>query len=417
MKISYKKLILLALLPFSLNATTLEEIMQITLKNNANIKAMDYDVASKKETLKSVSNTMNPTINLGANYSKLDLDTRSSQVGATSTGYLKFGVDLYDGGKNSSIKRQKSFELQSTKFGKETSIKEILLQVVQLFYGIKTVDENIKAYEDKSKALNAEYKREKQKYDLKMVTIDEVLKLQSEYESNQYIIEDLKYQRDDLYQNLSLLVGAHISSIDNSKLPDLKNIKYKQSTYIQSLQSSLKAANENIKQISAIKKPKIRLEDSINIYHYDDYDKRVLKDLPDQQNQLMLSFNLNLYDSSTSNKKQSAMLAKLVKQEQLNYAKSKDMVLFDLAKKKLSTQKAKINSAKSALKMANSVYDIILTKYQNGIVDNITYLDALSKKTINRALYNQALNNYEIAKANYYFSSGVDYREVLKIKF
>ncbi len=417
MKISYKKLILLALLPFSLNATTLEEIMQITLKNNANIKAMDYDVASKKETLKSVSNTMNPTINLGANYSRLDLDTRSSQVGATSTGYLKFGVDLYDGGKNSSIKKQKSFELQSTKFGKETSIKEILLQVVQLFYGIKTVDENIKAYEDKSKALNAEYKREKQKYDLKMVTIDEVLKLQSEYESNQYIIEDLKYQRDDLYQNLSLLVGAHISSIDNSKLPDLKNIKYKQSTYIQSLQSSLKAANENIKQISAIKKPKIRLEDSINIYHYDDYDKRVLKDLPDQQNQLMLSFNLNLYDSSTSSKKQSAMLAKLVKQEQLNYAKSKDRVLFDLAKKKLSTQKAKINSAKSALKMANSVYDIILTKYQNGIVDNIAYLDALSKKTINRALYNQALNNYEIAKANYYFSSGIDYQKVLKINF
>ena len=416
MKILYK-ISLLVILPFSLNATSLKEIMQITLKNNLNIKAMDYDVASKKETLKSVSSTMNPTINLGANYSRLDLDTRSSQVGATSTGYLKFGIDLYNGGKNSSIKRQKSFELQSSKFGKETSIKEILLQVVQLFYGIKTVDENIKAYEDKSHALNAEYKREKQKYDLKMVTIDEVLKLQSEYESNRYIIEDLKYQRDDLYQNLSLLVGIHISSIDNSKLPDLKNLKYRPSTYIQSLQSNLKAVNENIKQISTIKKPKIRLEDSINIYHYDDYDKRVLKDLPDSQNQLMLSFNLNLYDTSTSSKKQSAMLAKLVKQEQLNYAKSKDRVLFDLAKKKLSTQKAKINSAKSALKMANSVYDIILTKYQNGIVDNITYLDALSKKTINRALYNQALNNYEIAKANYYFSSGVDYQEVLKTKF
>jgi outer membrane protein TolC len=67
--------------------------------------------------------------------------------------------------------------------------------------------------------------------------------------------------------------------------------------------------------------------------------------------------------------------------------------------------------------MANSVYDIILTKYQNSIVDNIAYLDALSKKTTNQALYNQALNNYEIAKANYYFSSGVDYKEVLKMKF
>jgi len=413
MKTLYK-IVLLAILPFSLNATSLKEAMQSTLKNNTNIKAMDYDIASKKETLKSVENTLNPTINLGANYNRLDLDTRLTQVGATSTGYLKFGVDLYDGGKNNSIKRQKSFEVESAKFSKKASEKEMLLQVVQLFYGIKTVDANIEAYEEKSKTLNAQYKREKQKYDLKMITIDEVLKLQSEYESNRYIIEDLKYQRDELYQNLSLLAGKKITHIDNSKLPNIQNLKYKQSDNIKALQSNLKVIDENIRQISAIKKPKIKLEDTVSIYHYNDYNEGLLKDLPDQQNQLMLSFSLNLYDSSTSSKKQSAMLAKLVKQEQLNYAKSKDKVLFDLAKKKLATQKAKIDSAKSALKMANSVYDIILTKYQNGIVDNITYLDALSKKTINRALYNQALNNYEIAKANYYFNSGVDYQEVLK---
>ncbi len=416
MKILYK-IVLLVTLPFSLNATSLKEIMQITLKNNLNIKAMDFDIASKKETLKSVANTLNPTINLGANYNKLDLDTRSSQVGTTLSGYLKFGVDLYDGGKNDSIKRQKGLEVESAKLGKKASMKEILLQVVQLFYGIKMVDENIKAYEDKSKTLSAQYRREKQKYDLKMITIDEVLKLQSEYESNLSIIEDLKYQRDELYQNLSLMAGKKITHIDNSKLPNIQNLKYKPSENIEALKSNLKAIDEGINQISAIKKPKIKLEDTINIYNYNDYNKAVLKDLPDQQNQLMLSFSLNLYDSSTSSKKQSAMLAKLVKKEQLNYAKSKEKIAFDLARKKLLTQKAKINSAKSALEMANSVYDIILTKYQNGIVDNIAYLDALSKKTTNRALYNQALNNYEIAKANYYFSSGVDYQKVLKMKF
>ena len=416
MKILYK-IVLLVILPFSLNATSLKEIMQITLKNNLNIKAMDFDIASKKETLKSVANTLNPTINLGANYNKLDLDTRSSQVGATLSGYLKFGVDLYDGGKNDSIKRQKGFEVESAKLGKKASTKEILLQVVQLFYGIKMVDENIKAYEDKSKTLSAQYRREKQKYDLKMITVDEVLKLQSEYESNRYIIEDLKYQKDELYQNLSLIAGKKITHIDNSKLPNIQNLKYKPSENIEALKSNLKAIDEGINQISAIKKPKIKLEDTISIYNYNDYNKAVLKDLPDQQNQLMLSFSLNLYDSSTSSKKQSAMLAKLVKKEQLNYAKSKEKIAFDLARKKLLTQKAKIDSAKSALEMANSVYDIILTKYQNGIVDNIAYLDALSKKTTNRALYNQALNNYEIAKANYYFSSGVDYQKVLKMKF
>jgi outer membrane protein TolC len=64
--------------------------------------------------------------------------------------------------------------------------------------------------------------------------------------------------------------------------------------------------------------------------------------------------------------------------------------------------------------MGESVYEIVKLKYQNGIVDNITYLDALSKKVYNLALYRQALNDYEIAKANYYFASGVEYKEVLK---
>jgi len=414
MKNLYKKIIIFTLLTLTLNASTLKEIMQMTLKNNVNIKSMKYDIDSKKETLKSVSNIFNPTISVGANYNKLDLDVRLSQVGATSMGYMKFGVDLYDGGKNSSIKKQKAHELQSTELNTDTYTKEILLQVVTLFYQIKTIEENLVAYKDKSKSLYAEYKRMKQKYDIQMITIDEVYKLQSAYESNKYIIEELKYQKYSLYQNLSLLVGKKVASADDSKLPEMLNLKYRTSTNIQSLKSNLNAINENINQIAAIKKPKIRVEDSINIYSYNDYDERILRDLPDQQNQIMLSFSLNLYDSSSSNKKQSAILAKMAKKEQLNYAISKEKIAFSLAAKKLATQKAKIDSVKSALDMAVSVYDIILTKYQNGVVDNITYLDALSKKTINKSLYIQALNNYEIAKANYYFSSGVSYKKMME---
>lgn len=140
MKKIYKQLIICTLLPFTLNASTLKEIMQMTLKNNTNIKSMNYDIDSKEETLKSVSNIFNPTINIGVNYNKLDLDVRSSQVGTTTMGYLKLGVDLYDGGKNSSIKKQKAYELQSTKLSTNALTKEILLQVTTLFYQIKTVD-------------------------------------------------------------------------------------------------------------------------------------------------------------------------------------------------------------------------------------------------------------------------------------
>jgi len=65
--------------------------------------------------------------------------------------------------------------------------------------------------------------------------------------------------------------------------------------------------------------------------------------------------------------------------------------------------------------MGDSVYDMVKIKYQNGIVDNIAYLDALSKKIYNSALYKQALNDYEIAKVNYYFWSGVEYKKILEL--
>ncbi len=413
----YRKLILLTVIPFSLSASSLKDIMHVALENSTTIKSMNYDIQAKEQTLKSVSNTLNPTINIGANYNRLDLDVRSTQVGSTTNGYIKFGIDLYDGGRNNSIKKQKKYELDSTKLSVKNSTKEILLQVVTLFFQIKTVDETIKSYEEKSKSLEAEYRREKNKYDINMVTIDEVLKLQSEYESNNYTIEDLKYQRDSLYENLSLLVGVKITSLDDSKLPEVSNIEYRVSSNIKSLQKNIQAINENISLVNATKKPKIKIEDSVSIYHYGNYNESILKDLPDTQNQFMISFSLNLYDSSTASKKESAMLAKLAKNEQLNYEMKKEKIAFNLAKRKLSTQMIKIKSAKSAMEMGDSVYEIILTKYKNGIVDNIAYLDALSKKTTNRALYIQALNNYEIAKANYYFTSGIDYEKVINMNF
>jgi outer membrane protein TolC len=131
----------------------------------------------------------------------------------------------------------------------------------------------------------------------------------------------------------------------------------------------------------------------------------------------MLSLSYNLYDTSSKQKKQVAFLQKQAQKEQLEQLKKQEKINFELAKLKLSIQKSKIVSSKSALDMANSLFDIIKTKYQNDVVDNITYLDALSKKTINFALYKQALYDYEVAKANYYFASGIDYKKVLDMEF
>ncbi len=414
MNILYK-IVIFALLSIGLEATSLKELINITLKNSNNIKAMNYLVKSKEQSLKSVSNIYSPTLNIGASYTKLDIDVPYNRVGSTAVGFAKFEMSLYDGGKNEAIKRQKRYEFDTAKFDKNAYTKELLRQVITLFFQTKNIEANLLAYNEKQKALTAELKRAKQKYDIKMVTLDEVLKFKSALEANRYLIEELKYQKIDILKNISLLVGKNITKLDATKLPDISHLQYRPSSHIKSLKSGLKSAEENIKLSQVIKKPKIKLEDSISRYEYSNYNSNILKDLPDTQNQFALTFSLNLYDTVSKHKKESAMLAKLSKKEELNYALSKEKTLFELSKRKLQTKLLKINSAKEALAAAKSVYKIIKTKYQNGIVDNIAYLDALSKMTTAKAQYLTSKNEYEIAKVDYYFNSGRDYKEILQI--
>ena len=415
MNILYKKVILIFLLSLNLSATSLKSILYMTLQNNDNIKAINYEIESKKQTLKSVSNIFMPTLKVGANYSKINGDLPANAIGSTTLGFLKFNAVLYNGGKNVAIKKIKHYQLNSARLNANYTKKDILLQDITLFYQIKTIEESIKAYKEKSKSLYSQYKRRKTKYDIGMLTIDDVLRLKSEYESNKYIIDELEYQKESLYQNLSLLCGKRIKSIDNSKIKDIPHLKYRASSAIKALQEGVKIANENINIAKAAKRPKVTVEDSLNVYKYANYNKNVFKDLPSTQNKVTLNFSMTILDSSTSAKKESAILSKLEKSTQLNYAIKKEKIAFNLAIKKLYTQKKKIYSAKSALNMANSAYKIIKTKYKNGVVDNITYLDALSKKIMYQTLYKQALNNYEIAKANYYFSSGLSYKDIFKM--
>ena len=409
----FSQILLVSSLVVSSNATTLQEILNATLQNNENLKAIDIQNNSLQKSYESVKNIYNPNLNVGINYLRLDRDTREVQVGATTTAFAKLTVSLYDGGKSSALKKQKEYQLHSAQVGADTTRKATLLQAITLFFQTKTVEENIKVFQEKSTALKAQYARVKTKYDIKMTTIDEVLKLKSEYESTQYLLEELKYKKEELLQNLSIVSNMEITTLEGSSLPKYKDVEYKESPAIEAFKLSLKAKEEGVKVISSVNYPQLKVEDSFNFYDYQDYNEKMLKDLPEKQNQLMLTLTYNLFNSSSSHKEEALKLEKLASDEKLSYIKRQEKMKFNLAIKELTTMQHKINSLKSAVEMGNTVYDMVQVKYQNGIVDNITYLDALSKKAYNNALYQQALNDYEIAKANYYLTSGIDYKKVL----
>lgn len=413
----YNKFLIILLATISINAQNLKEILQLTINNNQNIQASKLIQNSQLNEYKSTKNIFNPSLNVGANLNILSGDVSVRQVGTTMVGFVKASINIYDGGKNSAIKTQKLYDYRASQNSTYYLSRQLLLRSVTIFFQIKSIQAQIQAYENKSKTLIAQVAKEELKYKISMSTEDILLKFKAELATNDYTITELNYQVNNLLQNLSLIAGVPIVTLDDTVLPELSNLSFKPSNNIEVQENSIKSIDQNIKILKSSKRPQISISDSYNIYSYEDYDDTILSNLPSQQNQLMFSINFNLFDASYSSKLQSAILAKQAKIQNLNYLKDQEKMNFILTEQRLKTIKSKIKAIKSSVEMANKVFEIIEEKYQNSIVDNITYLDALNKKTTNEALLSQVFYEYEIAKANYYFSSGIDYRDVLKYKF
>ncbi|AZV46665.1 hypothetical protein C3L23_05060 [Nautilia sp. PV-1] len=396
------------------NAVDLKVLITDTLKNNQNLKADRYYQEAKQKSFQSVRNIYNPKLTGGLNYNRLDLDVRNTQVVNTAAAFVKFSMDLYDGGKNRALKNQKLYEYKAQKYQNISNVNQTILNVVTLYFNLKTIKENIEVYKEKGRALKAQYERIKSKYDLKMATQEDVLKLKSEYEANLYTIEELKYQKMQLIKNIELYSGVKVSRLDTSVIPDT-NVKYSTTSDIKALEENLKASEESINIAKSSKKPQLKIEDTLSYYRYSDYNEKLLSDLPDKQNQLNISLTFNIFDTSTKSKVESSKYIKLATASRLEFAKKQAKTDFELARQKLLTQKEKIKSLQSAVDMANSVYNTVKIKYENGLVDNITYLDALSKKIYYIALYKQAQNELQIIKMEYYLKSGIDYKKLLSL--
>jgi outer membrane protein TolC len=133
------------------------------------------------------------------------------------------------------------------------------------------------------------------------------------------------------------------------------------------------------------------------------------------QNKIALVAQMRLYDNGVNKRQKEAIyLKKQALQEQINHQLLEEKVRYKLAIDRLKTASINIQSAKSAFNSAKSAYKTIKAKFDAGIVDQVTYLDSLSQKTASIARYKKSLNDYEIAKANYYFRSNKNIKGFIK---
>jgi outer membrane protein TolC len=405
--------LLFLLLPAFVGAQTLESLLDFAKQNNKLLEAQTLTKQAKQKELDAQQSSYYPTVDVGAFYQSLDERT-PMVAGDIYSGYAKAGLDIYDGGKRSALVNQKSSEFKASTYDESELKKSISLQIVQDFYAINSLNSARKAMEEANNSLKSQLARVSAFYEAKLATKDEVDRLQSAYDTNVYNIEALKLDILTLKQRMELQLGKKIDSLEESHFKEMFFESYESVDALKSLESSRDALRSSADSLDSVYYPQVRLEDTYSLYGYNDTDASHPEGL-DNQNKIMLSANFRLYDGGVvAQNKQAVELNAEALSKRIAYKNDEQKMNYELARARISTSKIKIQSAKSALKAANSAFETIEKKYSAGIVDNVAYLDALASQTNAVSLYETSRNDLEIAYAFYYYYSGKNIEEFLQ---
>lgn len=385
-------------------------------KENELIKAKEISIKAKQERVDAAKSAYWPTVDVGASHSSLSPNSVVSP-GETSSAFATISLDLYDGGRKSAELRGKRYEHEASLFEKSAFEKSITLDIVRHYYGIKKLKATLQALQERATELGAQIKRVKKFKEAGLSTQEEVDKLQSEYDSNDYTIANTKLALVTSEENLYLLSGLPAKHLKKNYFVEPRNVQYEVFENIKMLQANANAIGENSNAIDAGYKPQVTLSDTYNKSHFNDtvsitgFDGLLL----DHQNKLMVSVNMRLFDNGRMSKKSEAVkYQQMALLSEIDYAEKEQHMNFTLARKSLETTRTKLKSAKSALKAATSTYRVLKQKFEVGLVDNIAFLDALSEKTLAYARYKETIYDYEIGKSIYYYYAGKSPREFIR---
>lgn len=414
------RILWLTLLPLSVWAQTygLTSLIDHAGKSNPAIEATRLQSKGKMMEVEAAKSAFWPTLDIGASYTRNTPNALTSP-GEISNGYINAAVDLYDGGRKQALLNAKRHLQTASLFEQEAFSKSVTLKIIDGYYTAYKLQAMLAALYGQSKELKAQLERIRRFNAAGLATQEDIDKLVAVYENNNYLIESMKLQLETTYENLRLESGLDVSALAQNTIVEPGKTVFEPYEKTKILKANADAMGENAKAAAAGYLPQVALQ---NTYNRTDYDKLYSAPgfdtgsmLLDHQNKTMLTMNMRVFDNGKMDKEREALkYQKLALESQQAYARQEQEMQFRLAGKNLSTNRAKLKSAGSELKAAQSAYRSVVQKFENGLVDNVAYLDALNNQTLAKAQYDETRYDYEIAKSIYYYYAGKDPREYVQ---
>jgi outer membrane protein TolC len=407
-----KKLYFIFLTPLFLYSQNLEELVNLSIQNKL-VDSSIQNLDSIKDEYRSVKSGYLPSLDVGAGHSITDNET-ASLAKNSSKAYASLNYVLYDGGKKSDIYDSYESTIKSADESVLALKNEIALNVINYYYDYLS---NISKKEAKIKEieqLDSQLQRLSRFLDAGTTTEDEVQKIISRLENAKVVLQEIELNMQTIVHNLEYITGQEVNIQSGSSISEFKNDNEKDLRFdLKSIEFDLQTKLANSRSEKSAYLPTITLDNTYT-YYDNNYEGNYSNDL-EHQNILSANLKWNLFSfGKTKYKYESKYKEYLSEKSKFEYEKNKADTDLKLALKAYDISKLKIKSAEANVKAADATFDVIKSKYENGLIDNVAFLESLSEKSDALSQLKTSQNELEIKKANIIYHSGKKLQEYIK---
>lgn len=405
-----KKILLVSVFASIALSNTLPSLLEKAI-NNKIVEASKNQLDASKLDYKSLKNSYLPSIHLNSNYSNTSNETPST-ANSSFNSSLKLQYNIYDGGRKNNTYDSFESKIKMQDSNLNDLKNKIALDIVTLYFNYLSYVETYKVKVQEIKQLQTQYEKQKRFFETETIAIDEVEKILSRLENANVQLQEIELQKQTILHNLEYIIGEKVNINNGSKVSELSSSKAKLRADIQALEYEMQSVKSDAKASKSSLYPQVNIDNTMS-YYDNNFDNKAYDPNVDTQNTLMLNLSWKLFDFGSTQKTYEANIKRYqALKSQYEYEKNKMNVDLRLAYKSYNISKMKIKSANASLKSANSTFDAIEAKYQNSLVDNVAFLEALSEKYDAISTLKNVLYELEIKKANIIYYSGkniIDY--------
>jgi len=408
-----QKLTLLCLLPLLMFAGNLPELLSLA-EVNKHVEASRYELEAAKEKEYATKSGYMPSLSLGANQT-YNQEESMLYPEKSRTGSATLSFTIYDGGKREALFDQQQALVKSATFSLASVQNNVSLNVIYYYYNYISTLASKESTLQKMEQLEAERYRLEKYLSVGSATADELQKIISTIEQTKVDLLTLDNTLNNISNTLEYMTGKEVR-VESGSTIAFHEGKVEDATRfdILALEQSVQSSRAEAQAAKAPHLPTIKIEDTYSRFKYD-YANPAWDSDADRQNTVQLSMQWKIFDfGSTSASYQAAQKMYLSKNSDLAYEKDKAKASFKSAENSYKTALAKIEAAKAKLQASETTYEYVKKKFQQGIVNNVTYLDALSDKFNARSQLQTALNEVEYQKAVLLYEMGKEIKGAIQ---